>query len=74
MTTREGGNAAKLLIEFNGVLLGDINADGIVDLLDKEPFVQLLVSERFQFEANMNLDGIVDLLDVGPFIDLLNGR
>ena len=52
-------------------LLGDVNQDGAVDLLDVEPFVELLSSEKFLLEADINKDGIVDLLDVGPFVDLL---
>ena len=54
-------------------LIGDINGDGEVDLLDIAPFVALVVSGEFQFEADVNGDGNVDLLDVQPFVDLLTG-
>ena len=52
-------------------LLGDINQDGAVNLLDVDPFVDLLTSSMFQIEADINDDGVVNLLDVGPFVDLL---
>lgn len=54
-------------------LLGDINGDGNVDLLDVAPFVDLLASGQYQFEADINQDGSVDLLDVAGFVGLLNG-
>ena len=58
----------------NSPLLGDINLDGVVSLLDVEPFVNVLISGIFQLEADVNTDNRVDLLDVGPFVDLLSGN
>ena len=58
-------------IEAIAILLGDVNLDGSVDLLDVAPFVALISSGEFQPEADINQDGSVDLLDVAPFIDLL---
>lgn len=55
-----------------GVIVGDVNQDGNVDLLDVGPFVSLLSNGDFQAEADINGDGVVDLLDVGPFVDLLS--
>ena len=55
------------------VLHGDVNLDGVVNLLDVQPFVDLISSGDFQAEADVNKDGVVDLLDVGPFVDLLAG-
>ncbi len=56
-----------------GVLLGDVNLDGVVNLLDVAPFVDLITSATFQVEADINEDGFVDLLDVAPFIAILAG-
>lgn len=53
--------------------LGDVNQDGLVNLLDVEPFVMQLSNGTFQAEADINQDGIVNLLDVGPFVALLTG-
>jgi hypothetical protein len=53
--------------------LGDVNRDGMVNLLDVGPFVDLLTSGGFQPEADINQDGVVSLLDVDPFIALLAG-
>ena len=60
-----------VLINQGTVLLGDINCDGEVNLLDVGPFVDALISGRFEPKADINQDGTVDLLDVGPFVDLL---
>ena len=55
------------------VLLGDINLDGAVNLLDVGPFVSLVSSGGYQAEADTNQDGVVNLLDVDPFVAVLGG-
>ena len=55
------------------VLHGDVNGDGVINLLDVEPFVELLSTGIFQAEADTNKDGVVNLLDVEPFVELLSG-
>ena len=52
-------------------ILGDVNCDGTVDLLDVSPFIDLVISGDFESKADINQDGAVNLLDVSPFIDLL---
>ncbi len=54
-------------------LLGDVNCDGFVNLLDVSPFVDLITSGGFSLKADINQDGAVNLLDVAPFVDLLTG-
>ena len=61
----------KLLDEL---LLGDINCDGAVNLLDVAPFIALLDTGTFIDKADLNEDGAVNLLDVAPFVDLLSGK
>ncbi len=63
----------RFTVESGSVLKGDVNLDGVVDLLDVNPFVDLLTSSMFQAEADTNCDGAVNLLDVGPFVDFLTG-
>ena len=53
------------------ILLGDINCDGSVNLLDISPFVDLLTAGGFSQKADINLDGTVDLLDIAPFVELI---
>ena len=54
-------------------MLGDVNLDGAVDLLDVSPFIDAIINGELQCEADVNLDGAVDLLDVQPFVNLLAG-
>ena len=56
------------------VILGDVNIDGSVDLLDVNPMVALLSSGGFLVQADINGDGEVNLLDVPGFIELLSGN
>ena len=58
--------------EVPDVLIGDVNMDGVINLLDVAPFVDLISNGGFQVEADINGDGEVNLLDVGPFVDLLS--
>ena len=52
-------------------LVGDINCDGTIDLLDVQPFVDLLSNGGFSEKADLNGDGAVTLEDVDPFIEAL---
>lgn len=71
--TNPGGN---FIVESNvGTIVdiaGDANCDGVVNLLDIEPFVNLISSGEFSSKADLTGDGAVNLLDVVPFIDLLS--
>ena len=70
-------DSSQVAILFNqtsaGCLLGDINMDSNVDLLDVASFVSLIVSGNFQCEGDMNQDGTVDFLDISPFVEALTG-
>ena len=56
-----------------GVLVGDVNCDGAINLLDVGPFVDTIVNGEFDPKADINGDTSVDLLDVAPFVDLILG-
>ena len=60
--------------DIGGVLLGDVNLDGTVNLLDVQPFVNRVSMGQFQEEADTNQDGVVNLLDVQPFVAILSGN
>lgn len=75
-----GVNIPEMFIDFMTItpaepkfLKGDVNGDGLVNLLDVAPFVDAIQSGNFVLEADVNCDGIVNLLDVAPFVDLLAG-
>lgn len=61
-------------IHFAAVpVLGDVNLDGVVNLLDVDPFIDRIVTGDYQVEADTNQDGAVNLLDVAPFLAILTG-
>lgn len=61
-----------LSITVSSQIVGDINCDGEVNLLDVAPFVELITTGGFLDKADVNEDGVVDLLDVSPFVALLS--
>ncbi len=69
----DGMEIMLLQCEPDAVLLGDVNLDGVVNLLDVAPFVDVLSGGLFQAEADMNQDGVVNLLDVDAFVQTLGG-
>ena len=68
------GSEGIFVASTQACILGDVNLDGQVDLLDIAPFVQAIVSGEFDKQADINFDGVVDLLDIGPFVQLLIGN
>ena len=52
---------------------GDVNGDGVVNLLDVAPFIDALTDGIYIPAADINQDGQVNLLDVAPFVELLAG-
>ena len=69
--TLEGG--FELEVPSIPILLGDMNCDGQVDLLDVAPFVKFLSSGVYAPQADINQDGAVNLLDIDPFVTFLGG-
>lgn len=53
------------------VLLGDVNRDGDVNLLDVEAFLDVLSTGGCNAQADTNQDGSNDLLDVNSFVAIL---
>ena len=61
------------VVVTTGLVLGDVNGDGVVDGLDIQPFVDLLTGGGYQAEADINDDDVVDGLDIQPFVDIITG-
>ncbi len=53
-------------------VIGDVNEDCEINLLDVGPFVDLLANGGYSVEADINQDGALNLLDVSEFIGLLS--
>lgn len=56
-----------------GCLLGDVNQDGLVDLLDVSGFINLIFNLIYQCEGDTNQDGVVSVHDIPSFVVILTG-
>lgn len=63
--------AGVTVVDDPGILLGDANQDGNVNLLDIDPFVTTILVSSFCLNSDINRDGMVNLLDVEPFVFLI---
>ena len=57
--------------EEEGVIVGDVNQDGVVSFADIPAFIALLISRDFLEEADINGDGEVSFADIPEFIEIL---
>ena len=60
-----------MFVQEHKVLLGDVNRDGSINLLDVSAFIDVLASSGCNAQADTNGDGENNLLDVPSFVDLL---
>ncbi|MEM9410386.1 MAG: dockerin type I domain-containing protein [Planctomycetota bacterium] len=73
LSTQDGVSNIYIHKITNDFLLGDLNGDGFVNLLDVDPFIDLILNLEFDKAADFNGDGTVDLLDVAGFVSLQQG-
>ena len=53
--------------------LGDINCDGILNVLDIVIMVSMVLDNQYSITADVNSDGFVDILDVVMMVNILVG-
>ena len=56
------------------IILGDVNNDQEINLLDVQAFIDAGFGPIYVVEADLNCDSVVDLLDVAPFVSVLSGN
>ncbi len=61
------------------ILYGDLNSDGVVDILDVVTVVSIIMGnttpDDYQMQAgDINLDGAIDILDIVSMVSLILGR
>jgi hypothetical protein len=62
--------ALKLVAEV-GSQIGDINNDGILNIIDIVSIVNIILYNQYIDLADLNLDGDVDILDVIQLVDII---
>ena len=52
-------------------LIGDMNEDGILNVIDLVMIVDLILNSEYEENSDMNEDGILNILDVVSLVDLI---
>ena len=52
-------------------ILGDINLDGVVNIVDVVQLVNLVLNTEFNLLADINDDGIINILDIVQLVTLI---
>ena len=55
------------------IIIGDVNSDGILNILDIVLMVDMVLSEQYSVVADVNADGAVNVLDVIVMVNILVG-
>ena len=54
-------------------LVGDVNADGLVNILDVVLLVNMVLSDEYNASADLNNDGVINVLDVVVLVNIILG-
>ena len=55
-------------------ITGDVNGDGVVNILDVVAAVNIVLSGEYQVSVDLNQDGLVDILDVILIVLIIQGE
>ena len=59
------------LIDLDSSILGDLNADGILNVLDIVALVNIALSNEYVSSGDLNNDGIINILDIVTLVNLI---
>ncbi|MBC8256049.1 MAG: hypothetical protein H8E85_01920 [Candidatus Marinimicrobia bacterium] len=57
----------------SGSLMGDLNSDGSLDILDLVALANLILDEEFELNGDMNGDGQLNILDIVQLVNTILG-
>ena len=61
-----------LLVLDNNGLLGDVNGDGVLNVLDVVTLVNIILNnDDYILEGDMNQDGALDVLDIVTLVNII---
>ena len=58
-------------VSLKSSLDGDVNADGVINVLDVVLLVNMVLSDEYNTSADLNNDGIINVLDVVELINII---
>ena len=60
------------LLSFDDGLLGDVNGDGVLNVLDVVTLVNIILNnDDYILEGDMNQDGALDVLDIVTLVNII---
>jgi len=60
-------------VTLESSLVGDVNADGLVNILDVVLLVNMVLSDEYNASADLNNDGVINVLDVVVLVNFILG-
>jgi hypothetical protein len=60
-------------VTLGSSLVGDVNADGLVNILDVVLLVNMVLSDEYNASADLNNDGVINVLDVVVLVNFILG-
>ena len=63
-----------LKLDFGSSINGDVNGDGVVNILDVVAAINIVLSGEYQVSVDLNEDGSVDILDVILIVLIIQGE
>ena len=58
-------------IECDSVIQGDLNGDGVIDILDLIVLVNMILNGEYSIIADWNEDGVVNILDIIIYVNII---
>ena len=60
-----------LQFEISNNLIGDLNSDLVINVIDAVILVELILNSSYVFNADINMDNFLDILDLVQLINLI---
>ena len=60
------------LLKLNSIL-GDINNDGVINVIDVVLIVNIILDQNENAEADLNNDGFINILDIVLLVNIILG-
>ena len=57
--------------ETDFIVIGDINSDGIINILDVVQVVNLILINEYDDSGDLNEDGIINILDIVQLVNII---
>ncbi len=65
------GLMGQFIVEGEEILIGDLNGDGIVNILDIVQVVNLVLANEYEANGDLNSDGIINVLDIVQLVNII---